>query len=230
MERTRCGSTAVSYRQPPRTWSSCLLSVRLSVLYRAAPAAPQIRFSNASSAQFTTTWYRTRKQCGAAAAADIMVNTERHVSVRDAWQSLYTAVTTDPPCCFIYALVYDAILLTGVVIEFLTRSSLLDFHFLELNLLFVNSTPISLHVCIDSLRQTFTFVIYNDMANPFWQGMGTRRQWPRPRRDRDVWPHQPRRDRDVQISRRDRDETFAGLETWPRRWSVRLLSLMQYST
>ena len=53
-------------------------------------------------------------------------------------------------------------------------------------------------------------------------GMGTRRQWPRPRRDRDVslsrprrdrdvWPHQPRRD--VQISRRDRDETFAGLET-----------------
>ena len=29
-------------------------------------------------------------------------------------------------------------------------------------------------------------------------------------RDRDVWPHQPRRDRDVQISRRDRDETFAG--------------------
>jgi len=109
-----------------------------------------------------------QESSAAAAAADIMVNTERHVSARDAWQSLYTDVTTDPPCCFIYALVYDAILLTGVVIEFLTRSSLLDFHFLELNLLFVNSTPISLYVCIDSLRQTFTFVIYNDMANPFW--------------------------------------------------------------
>jgi len=30
----------------------------------------------------------------------------------------------------------------------------------------------------------------------------------RPRR----WPHQPRR---------DRNETFAGLETWPRRWNAR---------
>jgi len=36
-------------------------------------------------------------------------------------------------------------------------------------------------------------------------GMGTRRQWPRPRRDRDV-------------GLTSRDETFAGLETWLRRW------------
>jgi len=33
--------------------------------------------------------------------------------------------------------------------------------------------------------------------------MGTRRQWPRPRR----WPHQPRRDRDETLKFRDETET-----------------------
>jgi len=63
-------------------------------------------------------------------------------------------------------------------------------------------------------------------------GMGTSRQWPRPRWDRDVSLPRPRRDRDVWAHqpRRDRDETFTGLETLPRRWSARLLSLMQYTT
>ena len=69
---------------------------------------------------------------------------------------------------------------------------------------------------------------YGDSVGNHWAGMGTRRQWPRPRRLASPAETRPRRD--VQISRRDRDETFAGLETWPRRWSARLLSLMQYST
>jgi len=43
-------------------------------------------------------------------------------------------------------------------------------------------------------------------------GMGTRRQWPRPRRLASPAETRPRRD--VQISKRVRDETFAGLETW----------------
>ena len=75
--------------------------------------------------------------------------------------------------------------------------------------------------CSASLHLHF---VWHVSAYLFLSGMGTRRQWPRPRRDRgvslprprrdrDVWPHQSRRDRDVQILRRDRDETFAGLET-----------------
>jgi len=33
------------------------------------------------------------------------------------------------------------------------------------------------------------------------------------------WPHQPRWDRDETF--KFRDETFAGLESWPRRWHAR---------
>jgi len=36
-------------------------------------------------------------------------------------------------------------------------------------------------------------------------------------------PAETRPRRDVEISRRDRDETFAGLETWPRCWNWHIL-------
>ena len=76
----------------------------------------------------------------------------------------------------------------------------------------------------ESTEYYFTDCMYHLPMLKGWllPGMGTRRQWPRSRRGRDVSLPRPRRlaspaetrpRRDVQISRRDRDETFVGLET-----------------
>jgi len=65
----------------------------------------------------------------------------------------------------------------------------------------------------------FTFIVFSvliwwAMACTIWPkiGLGTRRKWPRPRRDRDVCLPRPRRDRDV--------DNFSPDEIATRRWYV----------